>query len=217
MREFFTDRTPPDIAATYDRLAPGWLSRWSALENRLVSEQWRNDVVDHLHGDVLELGIAAGDTLLRLGTRSHNVATYTGIDISPGMIAEAQRAADGLDLPVYLRVGSAEDMGMFPDNHFDTVAASLVFCTIPHVPAALAEVARVLRPNGTFVLVEHVLSPNPLVGWLQKRLAPIQVRQMGCHLDRETVRVLKNHGFLIEKERKRILSTFRFVVATPPG
>jgi ubiquinone/menaquinone biosynthesis C-methylase UbiE len=217
MREFFTDRTPPDIAATYDRLAPGWLSRWSAMENRLVSEQWRNDLVDHLHGDVLELGIAAGDTLLRLGTRPHNVASYTGIDISPGMIAEAQRAAGGLNLPLDLRVGSAEDMGMFPDNRFDTVAASLVFCTIPDVPAALAEVARVLRPDGTFVLVEHVLSPNPLVGWLQKRLAPIQVRQMGCHLDRETVQTLQECGFHIKEERKRILGVFRFIVVMPLG
>ncbi len=216
MREFFTDRTPPDIAATYDRLAPAWLSRWSALENRLVGVQWRNNLVDQMHGDVLELGIAAGDTLVRLHARQHDVASYTGIDISTGMIAEAHRAAEGLDIPADLRVASAADLGMFPDNRFDTVAASLVFCTIPDVPAALAEVARVLKPEGRFVLLEHVLSPNPLVAWLQRKLAPIQVRQMGCHLDRETVRVLKDHGFRIEEERKRILGIFRFIVSAPP-
>lgn len=216
MRKFFTDRTPPDLAATYDHLAPNWLSRWSRLEGRLVSEQWRNDLVSHLHGDVLELGIAAGDTLLRLNDQKHDVASYTGIDISPGMIAQAQPAADSLDLPVHLHVANAEDMGTFADNQFDTVAASLVFCTIPDVPAALAEVARVLKPGGTFVLIEHVLSPNPLVAWLQKRLAPIQVRQMGCHLDRQTVRALQAHGFLVEQERKRILSVFRFIVASSP-
>lgn len=217
MREFFTDRTPPDIAATYDRLAPAWLSRWSACENWLVTDQWRNDFVDRLHGDVLELGIAAGDTLVRLGRRPHDVSSYTGIDISPGMIEEAQRAAQGLALPVDLRVGIAEDMSMFADNSFDTVAASLVFCTIPDVPAALADVARVLKPEGTFVLLEHVRSPNRVVGRLQTRLAPIQVRQMGCHLDRETVRTLEGHGCRIKEERKRIMSIFRFVVATPPN
>ena len=217
MREFFTDRTPPDTAATYDRLAPAWLSRWSRFENRLVTERWRNDLVDHLHGDVLELGIAAGDTLVRLCARDHDVSSYTGIDVSPGMIAEARRAANGLDISVNLHVASAEDLSMIPDNHVDTVAASLVFCTIPGVPAALAEVARVLKPGGTFVLLEHVRSSNPLVGWLQARVAPFHARQMGCHLDRVTVRTLKDHGFRIEEERKRILGIFRFIIATPPG
>ena len=215
MRKFFTDRTPPDLAATYDHLAPNWLSRWSRLEGRLVSEPWRNDLVSHLHGDVLELGIAAGDTLLRLNDQKHAVTSYTGIDISPGMIAQAQRAAATLDLAVHLHVTSAENLSMFADNQFDTVAASLVFCTIPDVPAALAEVNRVLKPGGTFVLIEHVLSPNPLVAWLQKRLAPIQIRQMGCHLDRQTVCLLQAHGFLIEQERNRILSVFRFILASP--
>ena len=215
MPNFFTDRTPPDIAATYDSLAPQWLSRWSRFENRLVSENWRNTLVTELEGDVLEIGVAAGDTLLRMKQQPNRVRTYTGIDISAGMIEHARMAASNLDIPVDLRQASAENMPMFADNQFDTVAASLVFCTIPDVPAALAEVRRVLKPTGRFVLVEHVLAPNPFVGWLQKRIAPFQARQMGCHIDRETVDVLRSHGWHIEIERKRILGVFRYIVASP--
>lgn len=216
MRRFFTDRTPPDLAATYDSLAPQWLSRWSRFESRLVSEQWRNDYVSQMHGDVLELGIAAGDTLMRLKSGSHKVRSYTGIDFSPGMIVQSRKAADGVDIPIDLQVASAEQMPMFADNQFDTVAAGLVFCTIPDVGAALAEVKRVLKPDGRMVLVEHVLSPNPVVGWGMKRFAPLQVRQMGCNIDREIVQTLHDHGFIIEQHRKRILGIFRYIVATPP-
>lgn len=220
MPKFSTDRTPPgpqELAATYDNLAPQWLSRWSMLESKLVSDTWRNDLVAQLRGDVLEIGIAAGDTLLRMSSQGHNATSFTGIDISSGMVAQARLATTGLDIPVDLQQASAERMAMFADNQFDTVIASLVFCTIPDVPAALAEVRRVLRPDGRFVVVEHVLSPNPLVAWLQKLVAPVHIRQMGCHLDRDTEQALRDAGFHIEKERKRILGIFRFIVATQPN
>ncbi len=216
MRKFFTDRTPPDVAAKYDQLAPGWLDRWSKLESRMVSDQWRNDYVRSLQGDVLEIGTAAGDTLLRMRSQPHKATSFTGIDISAGMLTEAQKAAEGLEVPVSLHQASAESMPLFADSSFDTVAASLVFCTIPDVPAALGEIARVLKPGGKLILVEHVLATNPLVAGLQRLVAPVQIRQMGCHLDRETAQLVRNHGFGIEMERKRILGIFRFIHARPP-
>ncbi len=216
MRKFFTDRTPPDVAATYDQLASDWLARWSKLESRLVSDGWRNEYVRHLQGNVLEIGTAAGDTLLRMQSQPHDATSFTGIDISDGMLAESHRAAAGIDMPVSLHRASAEQMPMLQDASFDTVAASLVFCTIPDVRAALAEITRVLKPGGRLVLVEHVLAPNPVVAWLQRLLAPVQIRQMGCHLDRKTVDMVRDHGFQVEMERKRILGIFRFIVARSP-
>src|SRR5690349_5748062 len=108
MPKFFTDRTPPDIAATYDSLAPQWLARWSRFENRLVSDAWRNAYVTELKGDVLEIGTAAGDTLLRMKQQPNLVTSYTGIDVSAGMIEHARFAASSLDIPVDLRQASAE-------------------------------------------------------------------------------------------------------------
>lgn len=215
MPKFFTDRTPPDIAATYDSLAPQWLARWSRFENRLVSDAWRNAYVTELKGDVLEIGTAAGDTLMRMKQQPNLVTSFTGIDVSAGMIEHARFAASSLDIPVDLRQASAESMPMFADNQFDTIGASLVFCTIPDVPAALAEIRRVLKPAGRLVLVEHVLAPNPIIARLQKMLAPVQIRQMGCHLDRKTGEVLREHGWRIEVERKRIFNIFRFMIAAP--
>lgn len=219
MRKFFTDRTPPsrsNIAAVYDSHAPTWLQRESRAETRLTSDRWRNDLVAQLQGEVLEIGLAAGDTLKRIPEYGHNVTSFTGIDISAGMIEQAKASASSLTIPVSLRVADAEDLSLFADDSFDTVTASLVFCTVPDVPKALAEIARVLQPDGRLVLIEHVLSPNRFVGKLQKLVAPIQIRAMGCHLDRTTIETLKQCGYHIEEQRQRIFAVMRFVIALPP-
>lgn len=220
MRKFFTDRTPPDrsrLASIYDSHAPTWIQRESRLETRLASEQWRADLVAELQGDVLEIGLAAGDTLRRLAEYDHSVTSFTGVDISPGMIRQARREAPQLAIPVFLDVADAEDLSNYADGSFDTVTASLVLCTIPDVPKALAEFARVLRPDGRMVLIEHVLSPNWFVGRFQKLVAPIQIRAMGCHLDRTTIETLQQHGYYIVEQRRRVLGVMRFVIASPPG
>ena len=220
MRKFFTDRTPPDpdeLARIYDSHAHTWLTRECKAESRLTSEKWRNDLVQELRGEVLEIGVAAGDNLVRMKGYDHHVSSFTGIDVSPDMIQQAQRSASGSMVPVSLHVADAENLRMFPDNAFDTVTASLVLCTIRDVTKALAEIQRVLRPSGRLVLIEHVLSPNLLVGAIQKLVAPIQIRHMGCHLDRPTVETLVDHGFRIEEHRKRIFGVMRFVIARPPA
>lgn len=220
MRKFFTDRTPPDrnqLANIYDAHAPTWLARESRAETKLTSERWRNDLVRELHGDVLEIGVAAGDNLVRMGGYDHHVTSFTGVDLSPAMIEAAKSAARDLTIPVALHVADAEHLSLFADNSFDTVTASLVFCTVPDVPSAFAEIARVIRPEGKLVLIEHVLSPNPIIGMMQKRVAPIQIRQMGCHLDRTTIETLTASGFRIEQQRRRLFGIMRYVVARPPS
>lgn len=219
MRKFFTDRTPPDrkqLAGIYDTHAPTWLQRESRAETRLTSERWRNDLVRYLYGDVLEIGVAAGDTLMRMRDYDHGVTSFIGIDLSPGMIEQAKGAGAGLNIPITLRTADAEDLSMFADDSFDTVTASLVFCTIPDVPKAFAEMARVCRPDGKIVLIEHVLSPNPIIAALQRFLTPMQIRAMGCHIDRRTIETLEHSGFHIQEHRRRIFGVMRFVVATPP-
>lgn len=219
MRKFFTDRTAPtptSLAGKYDAYATTWLQRESKLENRLVTEAWRDDMVQRLRGDVLEIGVAAGDTLMRFGRYDHHVTSYTGVDLSPGMIEQARTAASGITVPTTLMVANAEDLSVFADHQFDTVTASLVFCTIPDVPKALAEIARVCKTDGQIVLIEHVLSPNPLVAFFQRLFSPAQVRMIGCHLDRPTVHTLQQHGYHLLEHRRRLFGVIRFIVASPP-
>ncbi len=76
------------------------------------------------------------------------------------MLDVARRRAVELSRPVELRLGDAKALE-FEDATFDTVVCTLSLCTIPDDRAAVAEVRRVLRRGGRFVLLEHVRSSGP--------------------------------------------------------
>jgi ubiquinone/menaquinone biosynthesis C-methylase UbiE len=106
---------------------------------------------------------------------------------------------------------------MFPSASFDTVAISLALCTVPDPRRALAELARVCRPSGRVVFLEHVLSPIPPVAWMERLVSPVQERILGCHLDRSTIDLVRAAGYEIEREESRVLGVFRLAVARPPA
>lgn len=92
--------------------------------------------------DVLELGCGTGLILKELHPVARNAV---GIDISPGMLAQAQ--ARGLNVVV----GSATDLP-FQDESFDMVCSFKVLAHIEEIERAMSEVGRVLRPGGVAAL-----------------------------------------------------------------
>lgn len=91
--------------------------------------------------DVLEVGCGTGLIMRGLEGRAK---TLKGVDISPGMLAEARRR--GFD--VY--EGRAESLP-FADGSFDLVYSFKVLAHVPEIERALGEMARVLRPGGHLV------------------------------------------------------------------
>ncbi len=76
----------------------------------------------------------------------------------------------------------------FEDASFDTAVFTLVLCTVPDPAAALAEAARVLRPGGRLLFVEHVRSHDPgLASWQDRLEAPWRFIGDGCHCNRDTI------------------------------
>jgi ubiquinone/menaquinone biosynthesis C-methylase UbiE len=76
----------------------------------------------------------------------------------------------------------------FPDQTFDTAVATLVFCTIPDPEAALGEAARVLKPGGRLLFMEHVRADDPGTARWQDRLErPWGWFGRGCHPNRDTL------------------------------
>lgn len=213
-----TDQQNPElrrVASIYDELAPGWDRREAAAERVLIGKSLRALLTSHLRGDVLEIGTGTGITLTRLDGNAA-VTSFTGLDLSSGMLDQARRHAAGLPFPVTLQQGNAGSLP-FPDATFDTVTASLVLCTVPDVAHALQEMARVCRPDGRIVLLEHVRARNPLLVGMQKAVNPLQKRRMGCHLDRPTDRLVRKLGFRVELERTRLFGIFHLIVARPPS
>ena len=104
---------------------------------------------------VERLGIKSGQRVLDIGCGTGRLAcfiyeqvgpsgTVIGIDPLSERIAIARRRNND----IHFAVGSAEDLGCFPDKSFDAVCLSAVFHWIKDKPKALAEIHRVLRPGG---------------------------------------------------------------------
>ena len=91
----------------------------------------------------------------------------------------------------------------FDDDSFDTAVFTLVLCTVPDPKAALNEAARVLKPDGKLLFVEHVRSEDPgLARWQDRLEGPWRFLGDGCHCNRDTVASIEAAPFKIERVEK---------------
>jgi ubiquinone/menaquinone biosynthesis C-methylase UbiE len=194
----YYDRT----AGNYDRVMRCW--------DRLLFRGGREWACGQAHARVLELVGAPAATRPYPGDVS-----LVAIDPSDAMLAIARRRAHALGRTVELHLGDAQALA-FADASFDTVISTLTLCTVPDEGRAISEAWRVLRPEGRFILLEHVRSPNRVVSAAQRLLDPISVRLAGDHLLREPLDQLRTAGFTIERhERSRAGIVERLLARKP--
>ncbi|MCZ7565144.1 MAG: methyltransferase domain-containing protein [Burkholderiales bacterium] len=118
---------------------------------------------------VLEVGIGTGLALARYPRSCQLV----GIDVSEGMLTRAARQvqAQGLRNVELLRM-DAQAMA-FADDSFDVVVAAYVMTVIPDFRRALSEMARVCRPAGRILIINHFTNGNRLVRMVERAISPI--------------------------------------------
>jgi SAM-dependent methyltransferase len=91
----------------------------------------------------------------------------------------------------------------FPDASVDTVVSTLVLCTVDAPDVALREIARVLRPGGQLLFLEHVRSESPTLARWQDRLAgPWRRFARGCRCNRATAELITTCGLDLEQTRE---------------
>lgn len=184
-----TDR----VRGIYDMMAPRY-DRVIAIADRVLFADGRQWACAAATGRVLEIAIGTGRNLPFYPPG----AQLTGVDLSPGMLARARTRAETLAHPVDLQLGDAQRLS-FPDASFDAVVATLTMCSIPDDQAAVAEMARVLRPGGRLVLLDHVVSTSRPVRAVQRLLDPALVRLQGDHLLRDPDIAVRRAGLVIEE------------------
>lgn len=201
-----TDR----IRVLYDREAPSYDRQMGFFEKVLLGggREW---VCSQVEGNVLEIAVGTGRNL---GHYPPGVR-LTGIELSPAMVEIARRRAAALGRDADFRVGDAQALD-FPDESFETVLTTFSLCTIPDDGAAVAEVKRVLRPGGRFLLAEHVRSPLGAVRAVQKLIDPLMVRFQGDHVVREPLEHLQAHGFVVDRVERLKLGIVERVAAHKP-
>ena len=153
----------------------------------------RRKVVPLASGNVLEIGIGSGLNI-PLYDQSR-VQRLWGLDPSPEMWSIARRNADQFHLDAEYLESGAESIPL-EDDAADTVVMTYTLCTIPEPEQALAEIRRVLKPNGKLLFCEHGRSPDPGVRRWQDRLNPLWgMLSGGCNLNRPISELLGDAGF----------------------
>lgn len=170
--------------------------------------KWRKKALSDLSGKVLEVGIGTGRNLKYYPSR----CSVTGIDNSKGMLDQAGKKAKGMK-NITLLLMDAEHLD-FPDNSFDYVVTTFVLCTIPYPVKALKEMRRVLKPSGEFIALEHMLSNDPLIVFLEELIKPFLFLLFGDHTTRHTVENIEKSGFSIQEIKNLALKdVFRIIRA----
>jgi demethylmenaquinone methyltransferase/2-methoxy-6-polyprenyl-1,4-benzoquinol methylase len=160
MAEDRPNRTAPPparVAAMFDDV----VERYDLLNGVLslgLDRVWRRAAarpVSNAGGPVLDLGCGTGDLTALLARRHAAV----GVDLSGGMLARAQRKLHGR---AALARASAFALPFAP-GAFGGAASAFVLRNLHDLPAALTELARVVRPGGPVALVDITEPPNPLL------------------------------------------------------
>ena len=161
-------------------------------------------------GKVLEI---AGGTGRNLRYNSHD-SRIISVDISGEMLKRRPKRAAHLSMDISFLLGEAEVLP-FSDESFNTVVSSRSTCTFPNPVSALREMARVCKPEGRIFLLEHGRSDREWLGRWQDRREDSFARYLGCHWNREPVKILHEAGLTILRASRKFLGIFHLIEAKP--
>lgn len=179
-------------AAGHRRFAAAW--DWLARHESARERRLRARLAGQAAGRILEIGYGVGSNWPHLPAD----VSYVGIEPDPFMRERAERHRPP-DRQLDLRDCDAQALD-FPDASFDTVLATLVFCTIPDQQKALREVRRVLAPGGRLLFWEHVNAGSRLGRAVLNAITPLWKRVGGgCHPNRDTLQAIREAGFSVQE------------------
>ncbi len=159
----------------------------------------RRMVAPLAEGVVLEPGIGSGRNMAHYD--KDKVRHVIGVDPSPELLKLARRRIGEAGVSAELIEHTAEELPL-EDNSVDTVLLTYTGCSIPDVARALGEFRRVLKPSGRLLFCEHGRSHEHRVARFQDMLNPAwRSLAGGCHLNRDTRRLLEEAGFEVEQCR----------------
>ena len=201
--------TSQEISQKYNRFAR-WYDLVEGIPDLLGVRRLRQRLLEQASGIILEVAVGTGKNLPCYPSSSQ----ITAVDLSEKMLHGARKRADRLSLNAAFIVTDAEALP-FSDKSFDTVVSSLTTCTFPNPVIALQEMGRVCRPGGRILLLEHGRSEREWIGRWQDRKAGRHAKQLGCHWNREPLKLVRQAGLKVIQAQRVFFGIFHQIEAAP--
>lgn len=182
------------VRRSYARWAPIYDLTFGRITG--VGRRRAVSVMNRLGGRVLEVGVGTG---LSLPQYLPGVEV-TGIDASAEMLAKARDKVAELGLTHVRELSVMDARAMaFPDASFDHIAAMHIMSVVPEPERVMSEMARVLRPGGTILIVNHFARDKGALSVAERLFAPL-AGWIGWHSDFDRARVLTTPGLSVIEE-----------------
>jgi ubiquinone/menaquinone biosynthesis C-methylase UbiE len=168
-----------------------WLGEIAGMRRR------RRALLGGAHGRVVEIGAGTG---LNIAHYPDGIAELVLCEPEPGMRRRLARRLQRYAGVARIVDAPAERLPL-ADASVDTVVSTLVLCTVDDPERALREIARVLRPDGQLLFVEHVRASSRFLAVCQDYLLqPWRRFAGGCCCNRPTAELMRACGFAVEAD-----------------
>jgi ubiquinone/menaquinone biosynthesis C-methylase UbiE len=178
------------FAAVYDTVSKG--SEEAGMRDE------RRALLASAEGVTIEIGAGTG---LNLEHYPDAVTRLVLTEPDRHMRRRLGKRLEALDRSAEIVDASAEGLP-FPEGTFDTAVVTLVLCSVPSQETALAEIARVLKPTGRLLFLEHVRSTEPKTARRQDQIRPLYHMLAGCNPNRDTLAGIEASAFTVESVKQ---------------
>jgi ubiquinone/menaquinone biosynthesis C-methylase UbiE len=188
----------------YDATVGRGFAAWYGYAMRLIDEnglrEIRREVLGEAHGRVLDVGTGTGSNLPLFPAAVEELVLA---EPDANMQSVLRRKLSGMGGEAIELVQAPAERLPFEDASFDCVTCTMVMCTMPNPRAGLDEVARVLKPGGKFLFLEHVRSEDPGFARTQDRLErPWRFIAAGCHCNRDSLATIEASPLAVHHSKR---------------
>jgi phosphatidylethanolamine/phosphatidyl-N-methylethanolamine N-methyltransferase len=155
------------VRDAYRRWAPVYDYTFGAIST--AGRRHAAEIINAGSGRVLEVGVGTGLALPNY--KSH--LDVVGIDLAPEMLDKARERVKAEKLTNISGLYEMDAGNLsFADNSFDTTVAMYVITVVPDPTKVMQELARVTKPGGEVLLVNHFSQDEGVRGWVERQMAP---------------------------------------------
>ncbi len=183
-----------------ERLFARWYPLICERSEKAGQAEMRAGLLAHARGRTLEIGAGSGINLAHYGDAVDELVISEPSEHMLGQLRR-QLATRPPSVGSWELVQADAQQLPFPDASFDTVIATYVLCSVDAPELTLREIARVLRPGGRYLYMEHVhAGEGTLLGRFQDLVeVPHRYIAAGCHPNRRTEQLLQASPLRVER------------------